>query len=154
MLLAFAHRAFRLQPVNRALLIVASLCIASLSSRYIGALAALIFLMTAEIDGAEPLVKGRTDYLHACWAIRSLGSWPICPTLFTLVHGFFISFVGGWLYRHPGWQNWKRGALLIGITLAGSYSVAYILHHLAEKRGIKLGQKMIKGLGEPKSVGI
>jgi len=141
MLVAFANSRFKPQPVNRILLLVAALSVASLNSRYIVVLTALIFLMTAETDDSEPLVKWTKG-----WLARILGN-PLTRFMADmsygvyLVHNFFIAFVGGWLYRQPGLPNWERAALLTLLSLAGSYSVAYVLHHLVEKPGIRLGQR-------------
>jgi peptidoglycan/LPS O-acetylase OafA/YrhL len=142
MLVAFANSRFKPQPVNRILLLVAALSVASLNSRYIVVLTALIFLMTAETDDSEPLVKWTKG-----WLARILGN-PLTRFMADmsygvyLVHNFFIAFVGGWLYRQPGLPNWERAALLTLLSLAGSYSVAYVLHHLVEKPGIRLGHRL------------
>jgi peptidoglycan/LPS O-acetylase OafA/YrhL len=151
MLLAMANTRFNNQPLNRALLVVTAVSIASLNSICILALAALIFMMTAESDGGEPSVSRAKGFLHRLLSNRVARFMADVSYGVYLVHGFFISFAGGWLYRQPAFLRWRpveRVALLMCVTVAGSYSMAYILHHLVEKKGIRLGQKIIKRLGQ------
>jgi peptidoglycan/LPS O-acetylase OafA/YrhL len=106
----------------------------------------LIFLMTAEFNCVEPLAARLKQFfarLLGNGVTRFMADTSYCVYL---VHGFFIAFVGGWLYRQPDVLRWtpvERTALLICITLVGAYSVGYICHNLVEKPGIRLGQKIL-----------
>jgi len=150
MMLALANPRFNKQPVNRGLLVVGALSIASLNSGSIVVLAALIFLMTAESDSGEPMVGRAKELLDGLLSNRVTRFMADMSYGVYLVHGFFISFAGGWLFRQPAFLRWRpieRVALLVCITVVGSYSVACLLYHLVEKRGIKLGQMIIKRIG-------
>jgi peptidoglycan/LPS O-acetylase OafA/YrhL len=146
MLIASACRQFNNEPVHRALLVVVALLIASRESTCIVALAALIFLMTAEINGIEPLVARVKSFfarLLGNGVTRFMADTSYCVYL---VHGFFIAFFGGWLYRQPDVMHWtpfERASLLTGITIVGAYTVGYICHKLVEQPGIRLGQKIL-----------
>jgi len=146
MLVASANRQFNNQPMHRALLVVVALSLASLNSKYIVALTALLFLMTEESIGAEPLVNRLKEFLARLLGnpfTRFMADTSYCVYL---VHGFFISFAGGWLYRQPDVLRWRpveRVALLTCITLVGAYTVGYVLHNVVEKTGIRLGQRII-----------
>lgn len=149
MLMAMGHRQFNRQPMHRALLVVAALSIASMNSIYIVGVTVLIFLMTEESFGDEPLVARVRDLLARLLGnsfTRFLADTSYCVYL---VHGLCISFIGGWLYRQPTLLAWKpveRVALLTCVVMVGSYLAAYILHQSVERPGIKLGQALIKRL--------
>ena len=60
-----------------------------------------------------------------------------------LMHGFFITFVGGYMFRQPGFLTLSppvRVAILGVIVCLGSYVTAWLLHHILEKPGIAMGR--------------
>ena len=60
-----------------------------------------------------------------------------------LIHGFFITFVGGYIYRQPDFLTLSppvRVLILAGIVCLGSYLTAALLHPILEKPGISLGR--------------
>jgi peptidoglycan/LPS O-acetylase OafA/YrhL len=67
-----------------------------------------------------------------------------------LVHGFFISLAGGWMYSHPQFMQLDprtRVLALIAVTLAGTFPIAWLLHRFVEKPGIQLGRSITQGKG-------
>jgi peptidoglycan/LPS O-acetylase OafA/YrhL len=64
-----------------------------------------------------------------------------------LLHGFFISMVGAWLFDHPGFVRLApplRVLVLILITVAGSYAMAWLVHRWIELPGIALGRGLLR----------
>jgi peptidoglycan/LPS O-acetylase OafA/YrhL len=62
-----------------------------------------------------------------------------------LVHGFFISMAGGWMYSHPQFMQLEprtRVMALIAVTLGGTFPVAWVLHRFIEVPGINLGRSI------------
>jgi peptidoglycan/LPS O-acetylase OafA/YrhL len=64
-----------------------------------------------------------------------------------LVHGLFISLVGGWMYRQAPFLSLEpraRVLALVTVTMVGSYSVAWLLYRFIEQPGIILGRSLTR----------
>jgi len=63
-----------------------------------------------------------------------------------LLHGFFIAFIGGYLYRQPYFLKFApstRVLVLISLLLPVVYGFAWLLHLFIEKPGIRIGRRVV-----------
>jgi len=146
MLIANAVFHNRKNPVLAGIYMLFGLLFSIVTSFPVVLLAALIFLLATGLDPqARRLSKPNAilggmlgNALTKFMADVSYGVY--------LVHGFFISIFGGWLYSQPftaGWSPLHRLAWLLTVTLIGAYGVSYLLHIGVERPGINLGRSIL-----------
>jgi peptidoglycan/LPS O-acetylase OafA/YrhL len=137
---------------------VASLVLAASTSFTVVAVAALIFVLAIGLDlgkpGGFPLLAAMNTLLgNAVTKFMADVSYGVY-----LVHGFFISIFGGWLYRQPFAAHWSARhhlAWIFLVTLFGAYALSFLLHLCVEKPGIKLGRRTLAGFNaKPKNPGL
>jgi peptidoglycan/LPS O-acetylase OafA/YrhL len=149
MLIANAVFHIRERPILAGSYLVFGLALAATASLPITLVAALIFILAVGNDQHARLLS----MPHAALS-RLLGN---SLTKFMadvsygvyLVHGFFISILGGWLYSQPftaAWSPLHRLAWLLLGTVIGAYAVAFLLHISVERPGINLGRKILSRL--------
>jgi peptidoglycan/LPS O-acetylase OafA/YrhL len=114
------------------------------------------FCVTAATSVAVILLSGSTSsiskFTNALLANRFTRFLADTSYSVYLIHGFFISLVGGWLYSIPSFAalpGSMRVPLLTMVTVAGSYSVGWFLFHFVESPGIRLGSAIIRRLEQP-----
>jgi peptidoglycan/LPS O-acetylase OafA/YrhL len=146
MLLASAHQHLAVKRQHAYLQFVLALAFASklpsYISSYVMGLVIIVFFMLPGVAKVEPAVAWLRGLLgnriSRFMADTSYGVY--------LIHGFFISFVGGWFYRGPAVGavgSATRLVLLTVITIVGAYSVSMVLYHYVERPGIELGRRLL-----------
>ena len=148
MLIAEAVRAFALAPARGALLGLLGVLIAPPQSKIVAGAAVLMFFMGANLSSAHwaqglrmrrPLARLLGNRLTRFMADTSYSVY--------LIHGFFISFIGAWLFMQPRFVHLHpkvRVGILCLITMAGSYGVGWVLYNLVERPGIEAGRWIIR----------
>lgn len=62
-----------------------------------------------------------------------------------LVHGFFLSMGGAYLYRQPWFKSLGYGTryfIILSVVTVGSYVLAYFIEKFVERPGIKIGKRL------------
>jgi peptidoglycan/LPS O-acetylase OafA/YrhL len=151
MLIASANIEWRRRPLESLLqmLLAAMFTLRIIHGIFIMALTGLIFLVTSTSNDSETLVVRVRNGLTALLGNRVTRFMADVSYGVYLVHGFFVSLFGGWLFSQPAALRLPaatRVLILTTVTLIGTYLVAWIIHHLLEKPGIGLGRKIIQRL--------
>jgi len=116
------------------------------SSIFVVLVVGLFFLLTRQVQAGDPVIEVCRKYFTRLLGNRVTRLMADISYGVYLVHVFFISLAGSWLYHQPVVAHlhpYQRVMVLTFVTLGGSYAVAWILHHLVEKPGIELGRKIL-----------
>jgi peptidoglycan/LPS O-acetylase OafA/YrhL len=157
MLIAEGVRTFDAAPQHAAVLGLLAVLISPQDSVLVACVAILLFFMgiTRESNPAPAAIRVRTLINHLLG--NRLANF-LADTSYAvyLTHGFFVSLAGGWLFsqaRFVAMSPRHRVAVLSLITLAGCYTLSWILHWCVERPGIKLGRKAVESVPDhrPKS---
>jgi len=146
MLLAATNRTFTQRPTEGALQMALATIIAARESFYIVLIVGLCFLMGQCAASLEPRTAAAKAFVARFLGNRVTRFMADASYGVYLVHGFFITLAGGWLFAQPSVLALKpvlRTALLTAVTLPGSYLVAWLLHQWVEQPGIKLGRQLL-----------
>jgi peptidoglycan/LPS O-acetylase OafA/YrhL len=100
---------------------------------------------TAGAEGGQLWIR---RWLEASLSNRYAKFMADCSYCVYLMHGLFISLVGGgYLFVQPEFLALNppvRTAILFSVVCPGTYLTAWLLHHILEKPGIELGRQVIK----------
>ena len=149
MLIASANIEWRRRPLQTLLqaILIALISLRIIHGIFIMVLAGVMFLATSTGNDSETLVKRSRTILKFLLGNRVTRFMADVSYSVYLIHFFFIFLFGGWLFSQPAALRLPastRVLILTGVTLMGTYLVAWILHHLIEKPGIALGRKIIQ----------
>ncbi len=149
MLTASAIIEWRRRPLESLLqiLLAAMFTMRIVHGIFIMAAMGTIFLATSTSHDSESLVMCGRNALKFLLGNRATRFTADISYSIYLVHGFFISIFGGWLFSQPAALKLSastRVLILTAATLVGTFLIAWLIHHLVEKPGIALGRKIIQ----------
>jgi peptidoglycan/LPS O-acetylase OafA/YrhL len=145
MIAATASWQFRERPRNGSVLMILAL-LSTLSQSWIITAVILIMLLCSGPQDSDVLLAGVRRAVNGLLGNRVMRFMADTSYGVYLVHGFFISMAGGWMYR----QKWlldltppQRVLWLTLVVFMGAYFSAWVLHYLVEKPGIALGRRLL-----------
>jgi peptidoglycan/LPS O-acetylase OafA/YrhL len=137
----------RVALVSSVLMSITAMLVTAHYSIWVSVVTGMILWLTWSGAGAgdhgHPIVyRWLTGLLsNRCAAFMADASYSVY-----LLHCFFISFVGGFLFRQPDFVALSaplRVAVLAIIICPAVYLAAWLLHRVLEKPGIELGKRVI-----------
>jgi peptidoglycan/LPS O-acetylase OafA/YrhL len=109
------------------------------------------FCVAAAASATVLILSGSTTriskFMHALLSNRFTRLLADTSYSVYLVHGLFISLVGGWLYSIPSIATLPgsmRVPILTAVTIVGSYSLGWCLFRFVESPGIDLGRAAMR----------
>lgn len=152
MLAAEAAQSFKTCPALSSVLSLMSMTIASLSSPYVAAVAAVMIflgLAPAAKSAIPQTVQKCTELLNRALSNKFTRFLADASYSVYLVHGCFIAFFGYLYYTDARFMLLPprtRVILLTSAVLVASYMISIILYHIVEKPGIRIGRRLTKSL--------
>jgi peptidoglycan/LPS O-acetylase OafA/YrhL len=146
MLIANAVFHIRRNPILACMYLVFGLVVGATTSFPIVLVAALIFILATGIDPQAQLLSKPHAVISSLLGNSLTKFMADVSYGVYLVHGFFISIFGGWLYSQPftgAWSPVHRLAWLLLVTVIGAYGVSFLLHICVERPGINLGRRIL-----------
>jgi peptidoglycan/LPS O-acetylase OafA/YrhL len=125
---------------------LAAIWIASFHSMLLAAFVVAIAICACDSVAAEPIIRYPGRILNRLLGNRLTRFLADTSYAVYLVHGFFISVVGGWLVRDEVLGSLRpvfRTAILGMATTVLSYAVAWVVHHYIELPFIRVGRRMV-----------
>jgi peptidoglycan/LPS O-acetylase OafA/YrhL len=131
---------------QRTFMTICALALASYYSGYVTTVAAIMFWLAwchqPGLDWEGKAISNLINYFLSNRLAVFMADTSYCVYL---CHGFFISFLGGYLFQQDKFlalHPLERIAIFTALVCVGAYLLAWILHHLVEKPCIELGRKL------------
>lgn len=151
MLLAEAVRVIDSFRPRAVVLVILAMGLAGATSAVVTVVAAVLFFLSFQLPTTTgAAVEGTQRALR--WGLGNRVMQFLADTSYGvyLIHGLFISLVGGnLLFSNPRFRSLSspgRVGLLALTTAAGSYLVAWALHRAVERPGIALGRVIVRSI--------
>jgi peptidoglycan/LPS O-acetylase OafA/YrhL len=149
MLAAEAVRMFELVPLRSAVLAALAVALAPANSYIVPDVAVLlVFLGVGAREAGWPAAQRVQDRLRWLLGNRLMQFMADTSYAVYLIHGFFISLIGGnVLLSMPRYAHLRapmRVIILMAITIVGAYATGWFLHRFVERPGIALGRVLVR----------